>query len=247
MKITKLTTYVVPPRWLFLKVETDESGRTIVRSMRDAEEATHRVGRSAKGAAGDYREMGAAAAESAKKLKELYDRNRLGTFDESSDAIEKARQNKSGNAAILQTDINQQIKDRYGEEFIGNDKAEAAFQRRLELNNYRKKYGNVMRSQQSLNEERNIAAELDRLEREIEAERQANARGGAAAPGTRAPAPAPTPAERTTRGGGVSSGATTVVNLSYNGSRVGSVNTDAAGRRSIESFIRALSDDKMRS
>lgn len=24
MKITKLTTYIVPPRWLFVKVETDE-------------------------------------------------------------------------------------------------------------------------------------------------------------------------------------------------------------------------------
>ena len=24
MKITKLTTYLVPPRWLFLKIETDE-------------------------------------------------------------------------------------------------------------------------------------------------------------------------------------------------------------------------------
>ncbi len=24
MKITKLTTFIVPPRWLFLKVETDE-------------------------------------------------------------------------------------------------------------------------------------------------------------------------------------------------------------------------------
>ena len=24
MKITKLTTFVVPPRWLFLKIETDE-------------------------------------------------------------------------------------------------------------------------------------------------------------------------------------------------------------------------------
>ena len=24
MKVTKLTTFVVPPRWLFLKVETDE-------------------------------------------------------------------------------------------------------------------------------------------------------------------------------------------------------------------------------
>ncbi|MGO8484982.1 hypothetical protein AB9F39_38225, partial [Rhizobium leguminosarum] len=24
MKITKLTTYIVPPRWLFLNVETDE-------------------------------------------------------------------------------------------------------------------------------------------------------------------------------------------------------------------------------
>ena len=24
MKITKLTTYIVPPRWLFLKIETDQ-------------------------------------------------------------------------------------------------------------------------------------------------------------------------------------------------------------------------------
>ena len=24
MKITRLTTYIVPPRWLFLKIETDE-------------------------------------------------------------------------------------------------------------------------------------------------------------------------------------------------------------------------------
>ena len=24
MKITKITTYIVPPRWLFLKIETDE-------------------------------------------------------------------------------------------------------------------------------------------------------------------------------------------------------------------------------
>ena len=24
MKITKLTTYMVPPRWLFLKIDTDE-------------------------------------------------------------------------------------------------------------------------------------------------------------------------------------------------------------------------------
>ncbi|GIS20029.1 MAG: hypothetical protein CM15mP120_19450 [Pseudomonadota bacterium] len=24
MKITKLTTYIVPPRWLFLKIDTDE-------------------------------------------------------------------------------------------------------------------------------------------------------------------------------------------------------------------------------
>ncbi|VFS15306.1 galactonate dehydratase [Enterobacter cancerogenus] len=26
MKITKLTTYRLPPRWMFLKIETDEGG-----------------------------------------------------------------------------------------------------------------------------------------------------------------------------------------------------------------------------
>lgn len=182
-----------------LAVEVDALGKVIVRTMRDAKKATDDVNDSARGAAGGYREMGQSAqqtAESIKRLREiqqrqlldpgdpeksplqnLYDRYALNGKD-SKDAIEASRKNVSGNAAILQTDINQQIKDRYGEEFIGNAKAEQAFQRRLELDNYRKNYGNVARSQQSLNEQRNIAAELERLEREIEEERQARKNGG---------------------------------------------------------------------
>lgn len=181
-------------------------------------------------------------------LQNLYDRYTLDGKD-SKDAIDASRKNVSGNAAILQTDINQQIADRYGEEFIGNAKAEAAFQRRLELENYRKNYGNVARSQQSLNEQRNIAAELERLEREIEAERQAALRGTTAAPGTPAPAPTPAPADRTerTERSGSSSGmsvGSTIVNLNVDTRSFGSVPTNAQGARNIEAMIRALADAK---
>ena len=253
-----------------LKVEVDESGRTIVRSMRDAKGAVDDLHRSTRGAAGGFGDMGQSAqqaAEAVKRLREiqqrqlldpgdpeksplqnLYDRYTLDGKD-SKDAIDASRKNVSGNAAILQTDINQQIADRYGEEFIGNAKAEAAFQRRLELENYRKNYGNVARSQQSLNEQRNIAAELERLEREIEAERQAALRGTTAAPGTRAPAPTPAPADRTerTERSGSSSGmsvGSTIVNLNVDTRNFGSVPTNAQGARNIEAMIRALADAK---
>ena len=99
-------------------------------------------------------------------------------MDRLSDASDRFKSRSIRYAGINETDINQQIAARYGEEMIGNAKAREAWQRKLELENYQKHYGNVMRSQQSLNEERNIRAELERLEREIEAEKQAKKTGG---------------------------------------------------------------------
>ena len=220
-----------------LTLEVDRSGQVIVKSMRDAKKATDDVRDSAKGAAGGYREMGAAAAESAQKLKALYDRHRLNA-DQSQADIDASRKNVSGNAAILQTDINQQIAERYGEEFIGNALAEQAFQRRLELDNYRKNYGNVARSQQSLNEQRNIAAELERLERAIEAERQSAQGGTTAAPAVPARGDEAAPSRRR---GGVSSGmsvGSTVVNITLDG-YTRTINTDSPGAQMIRELMEA--------
>lgn len=75
-------------------------------------------------------------------------------------------------AAINETDINQQIVQRYGEEALNDPETRKAWELRLQLQAYQKNYGGP-RSAQSLLEQRNIAAELERVEREIEAKRVA--------------------------------------------------------------------------
>lgn len=234
-----------------LKVEVDESGRTIVRSMRDAEEATHRVGRAAGGAAGGYRDMAGAAeqaAAKAKALQQIYDKHRLDDgkdkykVGDGSDLVGKSRDIRY--AGVNDTDINQQIAARYGEEAVDNDLAMKAWQLRLQLQAYQKNYGNA-RSKQSPLEQRNIAAELDRIERELskalgkDGSTTSRPGGSSSASGGRSGA---------AEGGGSSSsgiGAQQApVNLYYNNENLGPVNTDAAGREVIQKFLSALADGK---
>ncbi|OGA56737.1 MAG: hypothetical protein A2710_03830 [Burkholderiales bacterium RIFCSPHIGHO2_01_FULL_64_960] len=257
-----------------LKVEVDESGRTIVRSMRDAEEATHRVGRAAGGAAGGYRDMAAAAAQAAanaKALEKIYDKHRLTpggdkdkyTVGDGSDLVGKSRDIRY--AGINDTDINQQIAARYGEEAVGNELAMKAWQLRLQLQAYQKNYGN-MRSKQSLLEQRNIAAELERIERELakslgkdgSTSSRPGGAGGSAGGGGGSSGGGGNGAGG--RGGGVSSGSGGLdsgspggvsrqppgvpVHLHYGNRNLGAVNTDAAGREVLENFLTALSDSK---
>lgn len=160
-----------------LTADVDASGKVIVRSMRDAEEATHRVGRAATGAAGGYRDMAGAAqkaAENAKAMQAIYDKHRLDDgkdkyqVGDGSDLIGKTRDIRY--AAVNDTDINQQIIQRYGEEMLNDPLTRQAWERRMQLQSYQTNYGNA-RSAQSLLEQRNIAAELERLERLIEAKR----------------------------------------------------------------------------
>lgn len=152
-----------------LKLEVTESGNVIVRSMRDAETATRRVGDAARGAAGGYQQMGQsaeAAAAAAKKLQEILDRNKVG---DGSNLVGKSGDVRE--AAVLETDIIQDIVKRYGPEMADSDLTRQAWALRQQLQNYQKNYGNVARSQQSLNQQRNIAAELARIEGLIEQER----------------------------------------------------------------------------
>lgn len=213
-----------------LTLEADRSGKIIVRSMKDAEESTHRVGKAAGGAVGGFRAMGQSAAEAAeqvKKLSAIYDRNRLKDTDPD-------RIGKSGDvrqAAVLQTDINQEIARRYGEQFVGDKLAEEAFALRLQLESYQKNYGNA-RSKQSWDQQRNIAAELDRVEREMEAKRN----GASAAP-SREPTTAPT---RTTASG-MATGTQVTINLE---GRARTVNTDAAGANVLQDLLRELGNGR---
>ncbi|MDP4074201.1 phage tail tape measure protein [Acidovorax sp. A1169] len=199
-----------------LKLEVTDTGNVIVKSMRDAAGATKGAGDAARQAAGGYQQMGQsaeAAAAAAKKLQAIYDRNKVG---DGSDLVGKSGDVRE--AAVLETDITADIVKRYGEDMADSDNARKAWALRQQLQNYQKSYGNVTRSQESLNQQRNIAAELARVEGLIEAERNGGkANGGTTAaskPTTNTPT-APTTSSggssRTPGGSGISGPTSTVV------------------------------------
>ena len=133
------------------------------------------------------------AEENLKRLRSIHDRQRLGGSDpEKSDIqnlydrysmngdqslkdIDASRKNVSGNASINDTDIQADIVKRYGEEMLDDPLTREAFNLRLQLNAYRQGYGTA-RSKQSLQEQANIMAALERVEREIEQRRLAKER-----------------------------------------------------------------------
>lgn len=217
------------------KVEVDATGKAVVRSMKDAEDATIRTGHAARGAAGGYRDMGRAADEASKKLQQIYDKHRL--IDNDPDRIGKSGDVRE--AAVMETDINQEIAKRYGENFIDSDLAKQAFSLRLRLENYQKSYGNVTRSQESLNQQRNIGAELERVERLIEAERTKGDSDNRPEPARPEPTRPRDPRPTRPTGSGIAAGATQVtINLE---GRARTVNTDAAGANVLQDLLRELS------
>ncbi len=225
-----------------LKIESDASGRSTVKSMREAEEATRRVGDAARGAGGGFRALGQQAEDANQKIQKLYDKHRLDK-DKDPDRIGKSGDLRE--AAVMETDVNQEIARRYGEEFIDNDLAKKAFNLRLQLENYQKSYGNVTRSQESLNQQRNIGAELERIEREIENERQGKKAGGTATPERpQAVQPSDKPSSSSSSGSG--GGVSYVSNITIPGI---SAHTpiryaDAQSQRNGEDLLRKLAQAK---
>lgn len=163
-------------------------------------------------------------------------------------AVENARNNHSGNATLTKEYVDAQIAKQWGEQFIGDADAMELFNAQIKLDAYRTNYGNVVRSQQSLNEQHALLQAVQRLEEKLRA-RQAdglNKRLTQADDDGTEPEPT-TRRSRTTGGGGVQGGMQTgavaggtVVNLNYNGVQQGVVNTDANGRQALQKFMDAL-------
>lgn len=239
----------IAPSWVVaeagvrgFKLEVDETGKTIVRSMKDAEDSVHRVGRAAGGTVGGFQSMGRAAMEASKELQKLYDRHRL-VSEQSDKDLADMRKNTSGNVTVSQEYINQKIAEIYGEEFVGNAVAERAFSLRAKLEAYRTNYGNVVRSKESLNEQYATMKELDRLELDLQRKRTEGLMGGGGSTSTTTGGSA-TASGPISSAGGVSAGRGVVVNLNVNGMRLGAVNTDSAGRFALEKFIQELGGGK---
>lgn len=163
-------------------------------------------------------------------------------------AVENSRNNHSGNATLTKEYVDSQIAKQWGEQFIGDSDAMELFNAQIKLDAYRTNYGNVVRSQQSLNEQHALLQAVQRLEEKLRARQadglnkrltQADDDGAEPEPTTRR--------SRTTGGGGVQGGmqtgavaSGTVVNLNYNGVQLGAVNTDASGRQALQKFMDAL-------
>ena len=249
---------------------TSEGLKELERQLKNLKSAGNDARDGANAAAGGFKAMGQAAdnaANSAKRLLEIYDRHRLDPGDpnksdidnlydrftpsSSADfdkAVNKSRGEVSGNATLTKEYVDAQIAKQWGEQFIGDADAMELFNAQIKLDAYRTNYGNVVRSQQSLNEQHALLQAVQRLEEKLRA-RQAdglNKRLTQADDDGTEPEPT-TRRSRTTGGGGVQGGMQTgavaggtVVNLNYNGVQQGVVNTDANGRQALQKFMDAL-------
>jgi len=242
-----------------LGLEADQGGKVIVRSMKDAKKSVDDVGDSAGRAGRGFRGMGQSAKEAAeqvKRLKDIHDRQRLGGDPEKSDLqnlndrysldgkqsdkdLADMRKNTSGNVTVSQDYVNAEIARLWGEAFVGDKDAEALFHAKAKLAAYKNNYGNVVRSQESLNEQHGVQQLVERLEQKLR-ERQADlGRKPAAKPADERDDP---PARPRGGGGGGGSGVsagTTQVTINFEG-RPRTVNTDAAGAASLQEFLREL-------
>jgi len=207
--------------------------------MTEAARATTAVGHAAAGTVGGFRAMGQSAEQAAaqlKKLNDIYNKHRL---DKNKDPDRIGKSGDIREAEVMGTDVNQSIVKRYGEEFVDSELAKKAFQLRLQLESYQRNYGGA-RSKQSLDQQRNIAAELDRAERLIADER--TGKTSTTTTTTTAPTQNTTtaPTSRSTSGGMQTGAPSTVVNLNYNGAAIGSINTDTHGAKALQDFMDQL-------
>lgn len=161
-----------------VKIKEAEIAETTAKKVRDLANAHRDLGGAAGGSVGGMNAATAAMgrqAEQLDKLQKLHDRHRLNS-EESDKGIDDIRKNVSGSVTVSKEYMDAQIAKMYGEEFIGDKDAQEAFNLKAKLAAYRNNYGNVVRSQESLNEQHATAQALDRLERELEKKRAGRSR-----------------------------------------------------------------------
>lgn len=231
----------IAPSWVIAeagvrgyKIATDAAGKSSLQATDRMSQGWRDVGSAATGAG----QAATAAAEASRKaLQEIHDRNKVGN---GSDLVGKSGDVRE--AAVLETDITADIVKRYGAEMADSQLTRQAWALRQQLQNYKKSYGNVTRSQASLNQQRNIASELARVEDLIEKERVKSEQAREAKPVTTA-SPIASGDARPQRSGGVSSGASTTVVFDLRGGRK-AINTDPAGATVLQGVLAELANGK---
>lgn len=229
-----------------VKIKEAEIADVTAKKVKDLASAHFDLGKSAAGSVGGINSATNAMGQQAdqlKQLNELYDRHRTSSMENFDKSVDKSRGDVSGNATLTKEYVDSQIAKRWGEKFIGDQDAMALFNAQASLEAYRNNYGNVVRSQQSLNEQHALLQTVQRLEeklraRQAEGEQKASAKQADATPDsrTRTTSSAPT-SSGTSTGGGVSY----VANITLPGGQRNTVRfADADSMATNERLLRDL-------
>ncbi len=179
----------------------------------------------------------------------LYDRNRMDSWEEGEKKLNKSRSEVSGNATLTKEYVDAQIAKQWGEKFIGDSDAMELFNAKIKLEAYRTNYGNVVRSQQSLNEQNALLQTVQRLEeklraRQAEGEQKAPPKQADVAPEPTAPR-IPSSGSGMHAGGSAGGGVSYVSNITLPGGQRKSVRfADADSQATNERLLRDLTAAK---
>lgn len=157
-----------------VKIKEAEIAEVTAKGLKDLADVHRTLGTEAGRAVGGIEAMtgalgrhGQAASTAAAAVQALYDKHRLGSFEESSDAIEKSRQTHTGNVAVQQEYIDAQVARLFGEAWVGNKKAEEVYQLGVRTEQYFK-YGGPT-SKEGFAEANAVKQAYERAKAELEA------------------------------------------------------------------------------
>lgn len=157
-----------------VKIKEAEIAEATAKGLKDLADVHRTLGTEASRAVGGLDAMtgalgrhGQAANTAAAAVEALYEKHRLGSFEESSDAIEKSRQTHTGNVAVQQEYIDAQVARLFGEKMVGDKLAEEVYQLGVRTEQYFK-YGGPT-SKEGFAEANAVKKAYERAKAELEA------------------------------------------------------------------------------
>ena len=157
-----------------VKIKEAEIAEVTAKGLKDLADVHRTLGTEAGRAVGGIEAMtgalgrhGQAASTAAAAVQALYDKHRLGSLEESNKAIQDARDTRTGNVTVQQEYIDAQVARLFGENMVGNKKAEEVYQLGVRTEQYFK-YGGPT-SKEGFAEANAVKKAYERAKAELEA------------------------------------------------------------------------------
>lgn len=157
-----------------VKIKEAEIAEVTAKGLKDLADVHRTLGTEAGRAAGGIESMtgalarhGQAANTAAAAVQALFDKHRMGTLEESNKAIQDARDTRTGNVTVQQEYIDAEVARLFGENMVGNKKAEEVYQLGVRTEQYFK-YGGPT-SKEGFAEANAVKKAYERAKAELEA------------------------------------------------------------------------------